>query len=91
MLTSPVEAPQTVSNVNSPSDVPSYLPPSPPLRVDCQWVGGEVRLARPGVEAKHHHVLADHVEGNDDSLADKTGAAPTCQRLEASVVDPIDV
>ena len=91
IMLSPVEPPQTVSNVDSPSDVPSYLPPGPSLRVDCQWVGGEVGLARPGVEAKHHHVLADHVEGNDDSLANKTSAAPTSQSLEARVVDPIDV
>lgn len=65
---SPVEPPQPVSDVDSPGDVPGDLPPGPPLRVHCQRVGGEVGLAGPGVQSQHHHVLADHVEGDDDCL-----------------------
>ena len=88
---SPVKSPQAVPDINSPGDVPSDLQPRPSLRVHGQRVGGEVSLAGPRVEAEHHHVLTDHVEGYDDCLTHQTGTASSCQGLHSSIVDPVHV
>ena len=67
---SPVESPQSVSDVDGAGDVPGDLPLGPTLRVDRQRVGGHRVLGsrRPGADPQHHHVLADHVKRDNDCL-----------------------